>query len=435
MNNLDKLKLFHIPEPRLTFGYRQRLADPRDGLTLFGPFDREKLTGQLNIGVIGPSEQREGIKAYLHSIHRPVVSQETDIARPYFPGLETTFGIVVNFANLKEIDIPRSDIDSCLQYSDPHQRIHRFCNLYSNKLVSYHKEEEMPVTVWFVAIPDQIYQFGRPRSKIPAAKTNVRARLTTYERHSGQTFLLEELTQLTSAYDFVANFHNQLKARLLSDKIVTQVIRDSTIRYHEIWDDKTRIETERKFDTAKAWNIATTLYYKAGGLPWKLGEVREGVCFLGLVYKKLIEDETDRNACCAAQMFLDSGDGVVFRGNLGPWYNHKTKEFHIGRLDARDLLSRSLEAFKERSGIDRYPSEVFIHAKTYFDDDEWSGFKEAAEGKSSLIGVRIRDDVPIKLYREFAYCVPRGAVLKISSVKGPPMDKRIYSAPANSIGT
>jgi len=49
------------------------------------------------------------------------------------------------------------------------------------------------------------------------------------------------------------------------------------------------------------------------------GHVRPVVCYVGLVFKN---DETPAQvgeACCAAQMFLDSGDGLVFRGALGPW--------------------------------------------------------------------------------------------------------------------
>ena len=28
------------------------------------------------------------------------------------------------------------------------------------------------------------------------------------------------------------------------------------------------------------------LYYKAGGRPWQLADVRPGVCYVGLVYKR-----------------------------------------------------------------------------------------------------------------------------------------------------
>jgi len=174
-----------------------------------------------------------------------------------------------------------------------------------------------------------------------------------------------------------------------------------------------KINYEKKFDTAKAWNISTTLYYKAGGILWRLGEVRENVCYLGLVYKKVDDNDKNKNACCAAQMFLDSGDGMVFRGNIGPWYNPETKEYHLEKPDAKELLTKLLMSFKEKSEYNRYPEEVFIHANTYFDDEEWSGFQEAAEGKSKIIGVRIRDDGSFKLYRDFTYCVPRGTVLTI----------------------
>lgn len=219
------------------------------------------------------------------------------------------------------------------------------------------------------------------------------------------------MNELREAYEFEVNFHNQLKAKLLSEKIVTQIIRESTIVYKDIWQDAKKIEYETLFDSAKAWNISTTLYYKSGGIPWKLEAVRKNVCYLGLVYKKIDQAETSRNACCAAQMFLDSGDGMVFRGNIGPWYNPESKEFHLSKKDAFELLSLSLEAFRLKSDTQKYPEEIFIHAKTYFDDDEWNGFMEAAEGKSKIVGIRIRDDSSFKLYRDFSYCVPRGTTL------------------------
>lgn len=253
-------------------------------------------------------------------------------------------------------------------------------------------EEHFRVDVWFIAIPDDIYKFGRPQSKIPKADDNQKIGLRKKERLQGQDFLFDDLNELKGAYDFEINFHNQLKAKLLSDKIVTQIIRESTISYDLIWTDEKKIEYEKLFDTAKAWNISTTLYYKSGGLPWKLGEVRKNVCYLGLVYKQIELYENKNNACCAAQMFLDSGDGMVFRGNIGPWYNLKTKEFHITKKDAFELLSMSLESCKEKSDTKEFPEEIFIHAKTGFDDEEWEGFSEATQGKSKIVGVRIKDD-------------------------------------------
>lgn len=408
-------ELYHIPEPKLTFGFGQKLQDPRDGLMLFGPFSRTKIKGHVNIGIVGPEPQRGYLREYLSKIHRPVAPVSPDKARPSFPGLEAAFDICINFDNIVEIDVKSSEVDRCLRFTDGHQRVHNLTNLYTTPLEKYGNEEEMPVIVWFVVIPDSIYRYGRPKSTIPKAVDNIRIGLKKKDRGSEQSFLFEDMNKLQEAYNFEINFHHQLKAKLLSAKVVTQIIKESTIAYDQIWPEED-VLSQRKFDTAKAWNIATTLYYKAGGIPWKLGDVRERVCYLGLVYKKTDACESNANACCAAQMFLDSGDGMVFRGNLGPWYNPTTKEFHLRKKDASALLNQSLEAFNEKSGC--YPEQIFIHARTNFNDDEWEGFTEAAVGKTSVVGVKIRSDGTFKIYRDYTYCVPRGTVLQVTNRHG-----------------
>src|SRR4051794_9585186 len=81
-------ELSFIPEPQLSFGYNQKTADPRDGLMLYGPFDREKIKGQVNIGIIGCKTQRGYLLDYLKKLHSPILSNENDVARPFFPGIE-----------------------------------------------------------------------------------------------------------------------------------------------------------------------------------------------------------------------------------------------------------------------------------------------------------------------------------------------------------
>jgi hypothetical protein len=406
-------KLIHIDEPKLTFGYNQKTEDPRDGLTLFGPYTRSSQNTQITVGIIGPQKQRDFAIEYLNKIHKPVVGSKVDIARPYFPGLQAAFNLSINFNALQEIDVPMQDIEDNLKYSDGHHRIFQWTELYAKRLSKYSNEEDIPVTMWFVLIPNEIYQFGRPNSRIPTDDSNITTRLNKYEQNSSVMMLFDSLNEQKEAYEFEVNFHNQLKAKLLNDKIVTQIIRESTIAYDKIWTDVAKVDYERLFDTAKAWNLSTTLYYKSGGIPWKLGEVRKNVCYLGLVYKQLDFNSDRKNACCAAQMFLDSGDGMVFRGNIGPWYNPKTKEFHIKKEAAIELLAMSLESFKSKSDTGSYPDQIFIHAKTYFDDEEWGGFLEAAKGKSNIVGIRIRDNSQFKLYRDLPYCIPRGTALII----------------------
>lgn len=121
--------LKYISEPSLTFGSGQTAIDPRDGLMLFGPFDHKRIKGAKNIGIIGPSNLREKMIDYLKKIHDPIVNGDLSIARPNFPGLESTFGISINFDNIIQLDVKQKDIDEYLKYTDPHQRVHNLVNL------------------------------------------------------------------------------------------------------------------------------------------------------------------------------------------------------------------------------------------------------------------------------------------------------------------
>jgi hypothetical protein len=194
--------------------------------------------------------------------------------------------------------------------------------------------------------------------------------------------------------------------------MVTQIIRERLFKDYSI------IEVEKsknmQTETEIAWNISTTLYYKLGGLPWKLSDIREGVCYIGLVYK-LIENEKNNNACCAAQMFLDSGDGMVFKGNIGPWWRPENKEFHLNKENAKNLIEKSIASYFER--FDEYPKELFIHAKTFFNDEEWSGFEEAADKKCKIVGIRINERAAFKMFRNGKYPIPRGFLFQYDTNK------------------
>jgi len=149
--------------------------------------------------------------------------------------------------------------------------------------------------------------------------------------------------------------------------------------------------------SALAWTLSTAAFYKSGGRPWKLAKVRGGVCYVGLVFKKDDTSGDRRMACCAAQMFLDSGDGVVFKGAVGPWYSPDKREFHLNKEAARELGKLAVESYRKRVGDE--PREMFIHGRVRLDSDEWSGFEEAVTGRSNLVGVRIRDEPNWKLFR------------------------------------
>jgi hypothetical protein len=73
------------------------------------------------------------------------------------------------------------------------------------------------------------------------------------------------------------------------------------------------------------------------------------------------------------------------------------------------------------------PTELFIHGKTNFDSNEWSGFSSAVPHTTKLVGVQIRDMADVKLFRYGANAVLRGtAVLTsdTSAISGPAVTSR-----------
>lgn len=404
-NSIHKLH-----EPLLSFGYGQKTYDPRDGLTLFGPNSRKKIRN-IDIGIIGTKDGIERIVKWLAHIKKPVWSLENDPARPYFPGFETGFEASINFDSIEKIEIDSKDISHFLKYTDTHVRIYNLVSLYTDKLIRHKKEEEVTPQVWFVVIPDEIYTYGRPKSRVLTTPKSIGIGIKKkYDRTQPQLFEIDR--QLQKSYKFERHFHNQLKARLLKGQIITQIVRESTIAHREFLNKRGIPKRDlAKFESAIAWNISTALYYKAGGVPWKLGGVRDSVCYVGLVYKRVETDPDETTACCAAQMFLDSGDGLVFRGNVGPWYNPYNKQYHLSSASAYDLVSKALTTFHRLNKA--FPKEMFIHARTYFNDEEWDGFAAACKNNTKLVGVRIRDDKVFKLFRDHSYPILRGMMYNI----------------------
>lgn len=166
-----------------------------------------------------------------------------------------------------------------------------------------------------------------------------------------------------------------------------------------------------------AWNFSTTLYFKGARLqPWQLADVRPRVCYVGLVFKE-DPSKQEGDACCAAQMFLNSGNGVVFRGALGPWRSPKSREFHLRQNAAKDLVGEVIKAYTRDHGAP--PDELFIHAKQRFNDEEWGGFASAVPATTKLVGVRIRPTQDLRLFRpDTDMPVLRGTAVTMSRREG-----------------
>jgi len=411
-------QLLKLSEPSLQFGFGQTNPDPRDGLFLFGPLSDQRKPLSMRVGVVGTLDgifaYREWVSKIRHYIPAPNLAAAHQFS---FPGFEAAFKTSWPEKPVIEVPVSASEIAKSIRLSDRHRAIHQTVGLFADPIRRKLREEEIAVDIWFVVIPDDVYLYGRPLSRVPKSE-RILIQQTMNQRIARQLqtapSLFEEDMKAAEIYLHGIDFHNQLKARLLLEKITTQIVRESTLLQPAEVNSGTRLR--RLQDPATlAWNLCTSSFYKANGRPWKLAKVRERVCYIGIVFKRTSDDLNNGNACCGAQMFLDTGDGLVFKGALGPWYSPSSREFHLSRSAARALIEETLKAYWEEHRS--MPEELFIHGQTYFNEEEWNGFSEAVPSDTCLVGIRIRRSNEMKIFRPGSHPVLRGSAYRMHSRK------------------
>ena len=81
-----------------------------------------------------------------------------------------------------------------------------------------------------------------------------------------------------------------------------------------------------------------------------MATAREGVSYVGLAFRRTDMSARGTTAVCAAQMFIDSGDGIVFLGERGAWYSPEHKTYHLNRKAAESLLKGVIETYRDLDG-------------------------------------------------------------------------------------
>lgn len=419
---MSRLEVTYIPEPTLLFRYGQQLEYSRDGLYLYGPVDAAETSRQVRYGFIGTKAGlvrfERWAKQVSSFIASPLPRRGAKVLEPHhvpFPGFSEAFNAIWSEKPSRVIsDIDEKDLHQRIHIANRHEAIKAAVDVFVERLIAEQKRNEDPPSFWYVVVPEFVYELGRPMSTVPKAE-RVEGKVTLKERDALKLatqptlFGLDE--QEAEVYKYEKNFRRQLKARLLDHQVVTQIVRESTLAPNDFL--KANGEPKRRVEDPAtiAWKLCSGSYYKSGGRPWQIANMRPGVCYVGLVYKRQDQSGTSRHSVCAAQMFLSDGEGVVFRGALGPWFHPDTKQFHLDQEAAARLVGTVLNEYKNRHGED--PKELFIHARSSFNDDEWVGFKEACRSTSTnVVGVQIADAWDqLKLFRPGAYPVIRGCAM------------------------
>jgi hypothetical protein len=403
-------RVIHVDEPMLGFAFGQKAAHPKDGLFLYGPPHSNKNPARMDVGVIGTPKGIALFEAWVASIRGTIAAPDDGKAenRAMWPGFQSVFNIDWPALPIAKCVIDGEALSKRIRSSDRSEAIYTAVGTYEDALRLHRKSEETRPLLWFVVVPEEVYKYGRPNSRVPKAdqvqSKAVGRRSATRMLRDGWLFQ-DDLADV-EMYKYEENFHNQLKARLLDTGEIIQVVRETTLAGGVMEEGGRRSLQD---PASVAWNLCTTSFYKAGGTPWRVADVREGVCYVGLVFKRVQTAEGVDNACCGAQMFLSSGEGVVFKGAVGPWLSEADGSFHLSKDKAAELMSLVVGAYTDMHG--KPPTELFIHGQTYLNDGEWSGFSSVVSEGTKLTGIRVRRQTEIKLFRYGKNAVLRGTAI------------------------
>lgn len=403
-----------LPEPPLEFNLGQRLVDPHDGLALFGPYSASLPSHPKSISyaVVGSPDGVALFGQFSVALNSAILPESVDTHPrlwPPFPGFDATFcsSWPLRPSWVRELD--RNMLHTAASHVDGHRRAFDVTKTYLAAIQTI-KKHDGPLDVIVCVVPDFVWENCRPKSRVVAG---IGTRLSPTERfaaRAGQAHLFDDYDP--GQYQLSPDFRRQIKARVMEYDVPIQIVRESTLRL-----DPAANSGGLTPLSDRAWNLGTALCYKAGGKPWKLSTARDGVCYIGIAFRMASQTSAGRTACCAAQMFLDSGDGIVFLGEYGPWYSPADRDFHLSKTAARNLLAGVLRTYAELDG--RSLREVFLHSRSTISTEEFDGYREACPAGTKVVGVRVRvERSTAKLFRPGAWPVSRGTFWPVTERSG-----------------
>ncbi len=410
-------KVTILSEPLLEFRYGQAVQDPREGLSLFGPFDADSPGSpkELSYGLIGTETGIKKFVEFSRYLRSPAISEASNKSPrlwPTFPGFDVAFDCRFPRDATRTFPLDEAQLISASRQSDPNQRAYAVVEHYVNGIEKLRSKTDERLDVVICVVPEEIWKNCRPKSSVRDATGEATTLEQRRMRAGGQTELFRDVD--FSPYQYAVDFRRQLKARVMKYQIPIQIVRETTLRTDDNVKFGDRVLTPPQ---DRAWNLGLALYYKAGGKPWRLSTARDGVCYIGLVYRRTDPIHENRTACCAAQMFLDTGDGVVLRSDFGPWYSPSTKQLHLSYEAAQKLLHKVLSTYESLGG--KRLKEVFLHYRSSIDRDEYQAFKSVCPPDVKIVAIRVAAErFGVHLYREGTRPMIRGAFWRINDRLG-----------------
>jgi hypothetical protein len=355
-------EFFH--EPELEFGIAKHI-DMKFGLMNYGPLDFQVPTApkKIKLGLVGTTETVEGVQKWLEKCRDGIQAKKSKRPNlfPRFPGFRDGMMLCADFVFDSQLQrtIPQRKFDELCKQPKTDKTLQEIVRLFLEEMEYLSQKTTADVLV--CAFPFRLIEFLDQEAD----------ELITSDEDDNN-----DDGQIVQTIMSKMIFHDYLKAQAMRLKKPTQIIRPGT------YDEKKRLKRNHpsgeirqlQDEATRAWNLYIALYYKAGGIPWRL--VRDwsqlDTCYVGLSFYKTTDG--DKLLTSTAQIFNERGEGVILRGGLAS-LSKEDRQIHLTGDDAYDLLRNALDTYKREHK--NFPARVVVHKSSIHNQDEINGFEAA----------------------------------------------------------
>lgn len=217
----------------------------------------------------------------------------------------------------------------------------------------------------------------------------------------------------------VVAFHDVLKAEGMRLAVPIQMVRPSTYsgeRQGKAKGARRSSSAPLQDEATRAWNMHTALYYKAGGVPWRLLRSASDLatCFVGVSFYRSLSG--DQLLTSVAQVFNERGEGVIVKGAQAE-LNKDNRQPHLSEGDALTLLEHAIAVYRKEHRTS--PARLVVHKTSKMTDGETRGFRTPSDNHHvDVVELLSVSRSFTRLFREGTYPPLRGTFLRLHQAAG-----------------
>lgn len=361
------LQLREFDSPQLEFGGPGTFVDPRDGLREGGPFDLRfgaARAERINIGLVGPAEMVERTAMWLGLIEKDLPADGGAANYPAFPGFSKIFRSKIALDARWTVTLP--ELAKALGESDSVRRFDLVLQMYHGGIKRLAKLETTKPDVILCCLPDDLLDKCRVIQKKVSAEAKKAAQALKRRQQKNQMDLLDMFEVEEQAEDLLfRDFRRALKAHAMHERVPVQIITNGLVLEGR----------SNQGPATRAWNSSVGLYYKSGGIPWRLKLDGPETCFVGISFHHVKTSDRHLVKSSIAQAFSNNGEGFALRGGDVEWSEEQGRNTHLTEMQARQLGEDILTEYRERTGS--APLRVVLHKTSSYSREEQLGFRDA----------------------------------------------------------